>query len=321
MQVPAVQVRPPLQALPAQQGCDDAPHMEVQVPAAHPRPLPQTVPEQHICPSAPQPEGWQEPNTQAGVPPLQTVPHCPQLLGSVRRLDSQPLARLLSQSRKPAAQLQRPLRQVLFTVLLVPLGQVAPQAPQFALDARRSVSQPLLDIESQLPKLALHEVTLQVLAAQVAVATWGRLVQLVPQAPQLTASVARVLSQPSAVFELQSPRPAWQVRFAQLLATQLALATPGRVLQLLLQPLQFVAEVVMFTSQPSPVVLLQLAKPVLHEVMPQLPPLHEFVALAREQVLPHAPQFVRLVEVFTQALEQFVSPPLQIVPQTPFEQT
>lgn len=288
MQVPAVQVSPPLQLLPAQQGCPLAPQVLVQLPETQARPLPQTVPEQHASPSAPQPEGWQLPKTQAGVPPEQTVPHWPQFIGLVRRLVSQPLARLVSQSRKPDEQLQRPLRQSLLRVLLLP--QVAPQAPQWAVVLRRSVSQPLLDIESQLPKLVLQVLTLHVPAPQVAVATCGRLVQLLPQAPQFTASVARVLSQPSPVFELQSPRPVMHMRFAQLLATQLALITPGRVLQLLLQPLQLVADEVMFTSQPSADMLLQLAKPVLHELTAQLPLEQVLVALAREQTFPQLPQ-------------------------------
>lgn len=313
-QVPDMQVRGPVQVLPAQHGSLLPPHALVHIPATHARPLPQTVPLQHAWLFAPQPVGWQEPKTQAGVPPEQTTPHSPQLFGSVRRFDSQPLARLVSQSRKPAAQLQRPERQALVRVLFMPPeGQLRPQALQFVFDERRSVSQPFDDMLSQLPKLASQVVTLQVLAAQVLVATCGRSLQSLLHAPQFAVSLLRVVSQPSPVFELQSARPVMHVRLAQALLTQLALITPGSVLQLLLQPLQLVAEEVMFTSQPSPDMLLQLAKPVLQELKPQVPPEHVFTALARVQAMLQVegwtgPQCAVLVRVFTQLPPQLTVP-------------
>jgi hypothetical protein len=262
------------------------------------------------------------PKTQAGVPPEQTVPHSPQLFASVRRFDSQPLARLVSQSRKPAAQLQRPERQALVSVLFKPPeGQLSPHALQFVTEVRKSVSQPSVASLLQLPKLASQVDTLHALPLQLLVATWGRSLQSLLQAPQFAVSLLRVVSQPSPVLELQSARPVMQTRLAQALLTQLALMTPGSVLQLLLQPLQLVGDDVMLTSQPSPVVLLQLAKPDVHALMPQFPPEQVLVALAREQTFPQAPQWLRLLVVFTQAPEQLVRPPEQVVTQEPLEHT
>ena len=103
------------------------------------------------------------------------------------------------------------------------------------------------------------------------------------------------------------------MRLAQALATQLALATPGSVLQLLLQPLQLVADEVMFTSHPVFTLMSQLAKPVLHELNPQVPPEQVFTALARVQAMPQVegctgPQCAVLVRVFTQLPEQLTVP-------------
>jgi hypothetical protein len=283
-QIPAVQVSPPLHTLPAQQTWPGAPHIEEHTPATQP------------CP-----EG-------------QTVPHWPQWVLLVWRFVSQPFVRLVSQSAKPAAQLHRPERQSLLSVLFMPpAGQLAPHAPQLVTEERRSVSQPFDDMLSQLPKLVLQVDTLQVLLLQVLVATWGRSLQSLLHAPQLAVSLLRVVSQPSPVFELQSARPERHTMLAQALLTQPALMTPGSVLQLLLQPLQFAADEVMFTSQPSPDMPLQLANPVLHELMPQVPPEQVFTALARVQAMPQVegcsgPQWAVLVSVFTQLPLQLTVP-------------
>lgn len=177
----------------------------------------------------------------------------------MRRLISQPFERLLSQSRVAAVQLQRPDAHELLIVPLVPFGQVAPQAPQFAALVRTSVSQPFPTIESQLPKFALQVEMLHALDAHVAVATCERLAQLLLHAPQFVASLASVVSHPLLALLSQLPRPDWHVRLAQSPLTQLALATPGSALQLLLHPPQAVAVFERFTSQPSPEVLLQFA--------------------------------------------------------------
>jgi hypothetical protein len=275
----------PLQGIgPAQQTCPLAPHMDEHAPATQPCPL------------------------------GHAVLHWPQWRLLVWRLVSQPFVRLVSQSPKPAAQLHWPERQSLVRVLFIPPeGQAAPQAPQFVAEMRRSVSHPFDDMLSQLPKLVLQVVTLQVLLPQVLVATCGRSLQLLAQAPQLAVSLLRVVSQPSPVLELQSARPEVHMRLAQALATQLALMTPGSVLQLLLQPLQFVADEVMFTSHPVLTLMSQLAKPLLQELKPQVPPEQVGTELARVQAMPQVegctgPQCAVLVRVFTQLPEQLTVP-------------
>ena len=314
-------VRLPLQVVPLQQGCPLAPQSFVQLPLTQARPPAQMLLVQQGWPSAPQPVAWQVPKTQAGVPPVHATPHWPQLFVSVRRLLSQPLVRLLSQSRKPAAQLQRPLRQVLFSVLPPDDGQLTPQALQFVFDVLVFVSQPLPTIESQFPKPALQVVIEHALPPQVPVATWSRLLQFVPHVPQLVTSVASVVSQPLLALLSQFPRPPMQTRLAQSPDAQLALVTPGRALQLLPQPPQFVAVLVMFVSQPLLLIVSQFAKFVLHDAMPQEPPEQVFVALAREHTVPQAPQFDVLVLVLMQLPEQFVVPELQVVTQDPAEHT
>jgi hypothetical protein len=142
-----------------------------------------------------------------------------------------------------------------------------------------------------------------------------------PQAPQFCASLASVTSHPSPLLPLQFARPAKHTRPVHAPATQLALFTPGSVAQLLLQPLQFVTEVVMFTSHPSAVIPLQFAKPGRHAAMPQVPPLQVCVALARAHALPQPPQCATLEKMSTQAPLQLLSPPAQVVTQALFEHT
>jgi hypothetical protein len=194
-----------------------------------------------------------------------------------------------------------------------PEGQLAPHAPQLFVEVRKSVSQPFDDMLSQLPKFVSQVDTLQALLLQVLVATWGRSLQSLLQAPQFAVSLLRVVSQPSPVFELQSARPEMHTRLAHALLTQLALETPGSVLQLLLQPLQLVADDVMFVSQPLITLMSQFAKPVLHELKPQVPPEQVFTALARVQAMPQVdgctgPQCAVLVRVFTQLPLQLTVP-------------
>lgn len=74
----------------------------------------------------------QEPAIQVGVTMVHTLPHMPQLFGSVRMLTSQPsICLLLLQSAKPAAQvpLQKPAVQVTVSMWLG--EQTVPHAPQF----------------------------------------------------------------------------------------------------------------------------------------------------------------------------------------------
>jgi hypothetical protein len=77
--------------------------------------------------------------------------------------------------------------------------------PQWVVVVRRSVSQPLFAIMSQLPKFVAHVPTPQTLAVQVSVATLGRLHALLHE-PQVAGS-ARLVSHPSAVLPLQLAKP------------------------------------------------------------------------------------------------------------------
>jgi hypothetical protein len=155
------------------------------------------------------------------VPPLQVAvefvgawvaqlfPQAPQLATSVAASDSQPVAGLLSQLLKPAAQVRPQFVPSHVAVEFGPEGQTVPQLPQ--LDGVfNGVSQPLDPRSlSQLPKPAL-QVIAQVPVAQDAVALAGA-VHGVPQAPQSVAVVNGV-SQPSLALALQSPKPAWHVK-------------------------------------------------------------------------------------------------------------
>jgi hypothetical protein len=155
------------------------------------------------------------------VPPLQVAvefvgawvaqlfPQAPQLATSVAASDSQPVAGLLSQLLKPAAQVRPQFVPSHVAVEFGPEGQTVPQLPQ--LDGVfNGVSQPLDPRSlSQLPKPAL-QVIAQVPVAQDAVALAGA-VHGVPQAPQ-SGAVVNGVSQPSLALALQSPKPAWHVK-------------------------------------------------------------------------------------------------------------
>jgi hypothetical protein len=84
------------------------------------------------------------------------LPHAPQLAALVRVLVSQPLTALPSQSAKPSAQAvwHRPIAHE--AVAFGPAVQTVPQAPQFMVLARVSVSQPLAALRSQSAKPASH---------------------------------------------------------------------------------------------------------------------------------------------------------------------
>lgn len=86
---------------------------------------------------------------------LQTLPQPLQLFTSVVVAASQPSAGLPLQSAKPVPQVGTHL---LALQLVDPWSfvQAAPHAPQLALLVVRSISQPLLTLLSQSPKLVLH---------------------------------------------------------------------------------------------------------------------------------------------------------------------
>src|SRR4051794_40030432 len=190
-----------------------------------------------------------------------TLPHAPQLLTSLVRFFSQPLAALPSQLPNPA--LHELTAQALFEQLETALARLhaAPHAPQFATLFVMLTSQPSAAIPLQLPKPMLQEATAQLPPAQAALAL-GTL-HTVPHAPQLFTLVFVLISQPSdCLFALQSAKPAVQV----------PLHTPlpqDRAAMLLLEharphALQLLASVRMLISQPSFARLLQSAVPPAH---------------------------------------------------------
>src|SRR5439155_14713177 len=91
--------------------------------------------------------------------------------------------------------------------------QATPQPPQLEALPAMSCSQPSWTVPSQSAKPGLHEAMVHAPAAQEPVA-WAGL-HTAPQAPQLVASAAMLVSQPSAALPLQSAKPALQLAMPQ----------------------------------------------------------------------------------------------------------
>jgi hypothetical protein len=182
------------------------------------------------------------------------------------------------------------------------------------LTSQPSVS--LLALQSAKP--AVHA-PLQVLAAQLTEAMWLP-EQTSEQPPQLFASVAVLISQPSvSLLLLQSAKPAVQTPL-QLPAAQLCVA-----MWLAEQPLpqvpQLAGSVARFFSQPSPAMPLQLPKLALQARLQVLPPqlADAFGPLA--QTVPQAPQLPGSKVVLVQTPLQAERPAWQLSVQTPAVQT
>jgi hypothetical protein len=129
----------------------------------------------------------------------------PQCVALLEKFASQPSTALLLQSPKPPL---HEIPQALPAQVLAALGRVgqaAPQAPQWATELVRLVSQPLPALPSQLPKLVLQAKP-QVPEAHVALALLGA-AHTLPQRPQFEVDVSVRTSQPSPPLELQSPKP------------------------------------------------------------------------------------------------------------------
>lgn len=111
------------------------------------------------------------PLVQRRMPVVQTIPHIPQLLGSLSMRVSQPSAMSpLQSSRRKSAHVR--IRQVPSAQVVVPSAeaQVRPQAPQ-SLRVRIERSQPVSGSASQLEKPVSHEAIAQVrMLVQIAVA-------------------------------------------------------------------------------------------------------------------------------------------------------
>ncbi len=130
--------------------------------------------------------------------------------------------------------------------------------------------------------------------------------QDVPHAPQLAELVRRSVSHPSLAVLLQSPKFVLQVNpHTPDAHVVVALAAVAHALP---QRPQLESELVVLTSQPSLVVLLQLAKPVSHAAIPHAPERQNSLALGSEHTVPHAPQFAGSRLVLVHAPEQLVRP-------------
>jgi hypothetical protein len=139
----------------------------------------------------------------------QVRPQPPQCAALVRVSASQPLLVLPSQSEKPAVQVSAHMPTAHAGTALGAPGQEVPQAPQWEVLVRVSVSQPLVGLSSQLPNPIAQAATPHCPIAQTAVALGG--LQVRPQAPQCAVLVRVSTSQPLPGSLSQSAKPAAQV--------------------------------------------------------------------------------------------------------------
>jgi hypothetical protein len=223
----------------------------------------------------------------------------------VRVSTSQPSVAFVLQSAKPM--LHVPIVHAPATHALVALAALhaRPHIPQFVGLVRVSTSQPSDALPLQSAKPALH-VNPHAPAAHVAVALAGAIHDR-PHVPQLATVVARVVSQPFAGLESQSPKPMLQ-RNEQTAALQTGAAF-ARAGHGMLQPPQCAVFVRTFASQPLPAMPSQLSKPTSH-TKPHADAEHvgvPFVGSAHTR--PHAPQCSGFDVVSTHDIEQFDSAP------------
>jgi hypothetical protein len=130
----------------------------------------------------------------------QTVLQAPQLFLSADTSFSQPFRRLLSQSSKRPLQTgwqALPVQLLLDTCAAAAVLQTFLQPPQLLALVAVSTSQPLVALLSQSPYVPEH-CGAQALFIQLLAVTWAAaaVLQTVPQAPQLLASVELSASQP-----------------------------------------------------------------------------------------------------------------------------
>ena len=158
---------------------------------------------------------------------LHARPQPPQWRTSLRWSTSHPLLATASQLAKPVVQLDT--AQALDAHAGVALGSehAAPHEPHEVTVLRRSTSQPLAALPSQLPKPAA-QVMPHAPAAHEGVPLVA--LQALPQPPQWAGLVAKLVSQPLAALPSQSPKPALQRNeHAPLAHVAVALAAPGQL--------------------------------------------------------------------------------------------
>jgi hypothetical protein len=224
---------------------------------------------------------------------LHAWPHVPQLETVTMRFISQPSLLIPLQFANPALHAPIPHTPAVQTDVPLATIHVSPHWPQLFMDMFRFVSHPSAGFPLQFAKEPLHKPMEQNPMVQAGVALAK--LHTVPHAPQLLISVVIFISQPSFWMLLQLKNPALHPPISQTPAVQVDDAFGNT--QLLPQPPQLNILVRRLTSQPSPVMLLQLANPPVHELIVQTPPVHAAVALGYgPQTFPHEPQLAVVVK-------------------------
>ena len=197
------------------------------------------APSQSAKPSSQEPM-VQEPKQDAKAwAKAQVVPQEPQLAASVARSASQPVARAPSQSAKPSSQepmTQLPAAQEAEAWVK---RQVLPQEPQFWTSPSMAVSQASSGRALQSPQPGSQAPGAQAPSAHRGEA-WAK-VQVVPQLPQLSGSVAVDISHPLASTPSQSAKPSEQKATMQPPRMQAGIALSSS--QMLPQPPQLCTSV------------------------------------------------------------------------------
>lgn len=230
----------------------------------------------------------------------QLVVQLPHFVGRLSAA-SQPLLVLLSQLPKPVTQLENTHVPVAHEAFALGNEQVLPQVPQL-LRLLSAVSQPLLALESQLPKPLVQAPIPQVPVVQVGVAFDA--LQALPQKPQFCREVCRFVSQVEALPS-QSPFGAVHDETPQTPALQIGV--PPEAGQALPHVPQFFGSCCTLVSQPLFATESQLSKPALHWANWQVPVEHEAVALAMAHTLPQEPQSVSVLSDASQPVAGLLS--------------
>jgi len=268
----------------------------------------QTRPAGHTFPQAPQlfvfvdkltqmPEHKLNPELHAIAhtpAPLQTrpapqkFPQVPQLLGLVVILISQPSPAKVLQFLKPALHAAKKHDPPLQVAEPFAKEHTFPQAPQLAALVLKITSQPSAALALQFSKPALQEIV-HVPPVHKAEA-FVRGGQTFPHVPQLLVLVLILISQPSAELTLQFAKPELQddMEHEPPVQPAVAFATEHR----LPQAPQLLVLVFILISQPSDVIALQFAKPVLQAEMAHAPPVQTPEAFAKEHTFPQEPQLL-----------------------------
>ena len=140
-----------------------------------------------------------------------------------------------------------------------------------------------------------------------------------PQAPQCSALVEVLVSQPLVRLVSQSPKPVLHVK-PQTLDVQALTALAGEGHDVPHLP-QLEREMRRSASQPFNALPSQSPKPVLHVPMTHVLAIHTLAAFANAHALSHRPQCATLVDVSTQSMPHWVRGEEHIAVHTPSTHT